>query len=168
MAFTQTNVRLIAGYSSIAQLGFITLGVFSLTADGASGAILQMVNHAVVVVPLFLIIVLLAERYASEDLGRMGGGAMRAPVLAALFLIVTLATLAMPGSAQLHRRVLHPERPVRDEDRLRRGGHRGHRDGGVLRAADVPAGDAQPRCPPAARRARSACATASSWSRWSA
>jgi NADH-quinone oxidoreductase subunit M len=43
--------------------------------------------------------VLLAERFASEDLRRMGGGAMRAPVLAALFLIVTLATLAMPGSA---------------------------------------------------------------------
>ncbi len=99
MAFTQTNVRLIAGYSSIAQLGFITLGVFSLTADGANGAILQMVNHAIVVVPLFLIIVLLAERFGSEDLRQMGGGAMRAPVLAALFLIVTLATLAMPGSA---------------------------------------------------------------------
>ena len=99
MAFTQTNVRLIAGYSSIAQLGFITLGVFSLSADGANGAILQMVNHAVVVVPLFLIIVILAERFASEDLRQMGGGAMRAPVLAALFLIVTLATLAMPGSA---------------------------------------------------------------------
>ena len=45
MAFTQTNVRLIAGYSSIAQLGFITLGIFSLRADGADGAVLQMVNH---------------------------------------------------------------------------------------------------------------------------
>ena len=99
MAFTQTNVRLIAGYSSIAQLGFITLGVFSLTAGGADGAVLQMVNHAIVVVPLFFIIVLLAERFGTEDLRQMGGGAMRAPVLAALFLIVTLATLAMPGSA---------------------------------------------------------------------
>jgi NADH-quinone oxidoreductase subunit M len=99
MAFTQTNVRLIAGYSSIAQLGFITLGVFSLTADGANGAILQMVNHALVVVPLFLIIVLLAERFGSEDLRRMGGAALRAPLLAALFLVVTLATLAMPGSS---------------------------------------------------------------------
>ena len=49
MAFTQTNIRLIAGYSSIAQLGFITLGIFSLRADGADGAVLQMVNHALVV-----------------------------------------------------------------------------------------------------------------------
>jgi NADH-quinone oxidoreductase subunit M len=99
MAFTQTNVRLIVGYSSIAQLGFITLGVFSLSADGADGSVLQMVNHALVVVPLFFIIVLLAERFGSEDLRQMGGGALRAPMLAALFLIVTLATLAMPGSA---------------------------------------------------------------------
>jgi NADH-quinone oxidoreductase subunit M len=58
-----------------------------------------MVNHALVVVPLFFIIVLLAERFGSEDLRQMGGGALRAPMLAALFLIVTLATLAMPGSA---------------------------------------------------------------------
>ena len=49
MAFTQTNVRLIAGYSSVAQLGFITLGIFSLRADGADGAVLQMVNHGLVV-----------------------------------------------------------------------------------------------------------------------
>ena len=99
MAFTQTNVRLIAGYSSIAQLGFITLGVFSLSSDGANGAVLQMVNHGLVVAPLFLIIAVLAERFGTEDLREMGGAAMRAPVLAVLFLIVTMATLAMPGSA---------------------------------------------------------------------
>lgn len=46
MAFTQTNVRLIAGYSSIAQLGFITIGIFSLRSSGGDGAILQMVNHS--------------------------------------------------------------------------------------------------------------------------
>ena len=99
MAFTQTNVRLIAGYSSIAQLGFITLGIFSLTADGANGSVLQMVNHGLVVAPIFLIIAILAERYGTEDLREMGGAALRAPVLAVVFLIVTMATLAMPGSA---------------------------------------------------------------------
>ena len=99
MAFAQTNVRLIAGYSSIAQLGFITLGVFSLSSDGANGAVLQMVNHGLVVAPVFLIIAVLAERYGTEDLREMGGAAARAPVLAVLFLIVTMATLAMPGSA---------------------------------------------------------------------
>jgi len=99
MAFTQTNVRLVAGYSSVAQLGFITAGIFALSADGADGAVLQMVNHGLVVAPLFVIVAILAERSGTEDLTKMGGMAMRAPVLAALFLIVTLATLAMPGSA---------------------------------------------------------------------
>ena len=99
MAFTQTNVRLVAGYSSVAQLGFITAGIFALSSDGADGAVLQMVNHGLVVAPLFVIVAILAERSGTEDLTKMGGMAMRAPVLAALFLIVTLATLAMPGSA---------------------------------------------------------------------
>ena len=99
MAFTQTNVRLVAGYSSVAQLGFITAGIFALRPDGADGAVLQMVNHGLVVAPLFIIVALLAERSGTEDLRKMGGMALRAPVLAAMFLIVTLATLAMPGSA---------------------------------------------------------------------
>jgi NADH-quinone oxidoreductase subunit M len=99
MAFTQTSVRLIAGYSSIAQLGFITIGIFSLRPDGADGAVLQMVNHGLVVGGIFLIAALLWERSGTDELTRMGGLATRAPVLAALFLIVALATLAMPGSA---------------------------------------------------------------------
>jgi NADH-quinone oxidoreductase subunit M len=101
-AFTQTNVRLILGYSSMAQLGFITLGIFALdqAAQGGQGAVLQAVNHGLVVTPLFFIIVLLAERSGgSEDLSDMGGIASRAPVLAALFLVTSLATLAMPGSS---------------------------------------------------------------------
>jgi NADH-quinone oxidoreductase subunit M len=99
MAFTQTNVRLIAGYSSVAQLGFITAGIFALKAAGSDGAILQMVNHGLVVGPTFIIIAILFERTGTEDIRRMGGMAMRAPVLAVLFLIVALGTLAMPGSS---------------------------------------------------------------------
>ncbi|HYC80718.1 MAG TPA: proton-conducting transporter membrane subunit, partial [Solirubrobacterales bacterium] len=68
-------------------------------ADGSDGAILQMVNHGLVVAPIFVIVALLVERTGSEEITKMGGLAFRAPVLAALFLIVTLATLAMPGSA---------------------------------------------------------------------
>ena len=100
MAFTTTELRLILGYSSIAQLGFIVLGVFSLEQDGAQGAILQSVNHGLVVVPAFFIVGLLALRAGgAQDLREMGGIAFRAPVLATLFLIVALATLAMPGSS---------------------------------------------------------------------
>src|SRR3954468_13442191 len=99
IAFTQTNVRLIAGYSSVAQLGFITIGIFSLSPDGANGAVLQMFNHGLVVAGVFLIVALLWERSGTEELTRLGGLATRAPVLATLFLIISLATLAMPGSA---------------------------------------------------------------------
>jgi NADH-quinone oxidoreductase subunit M len=100
VAFTQTDARLIAGYSSIAQLGFITLGIFSLNPQGAQGALFQMVNHGLVVAPLLFIVGLLAQRAGgSEDIRDMGGIAFRAPVLATIFLVVALATLAMPGSS---------------------------------------------------------------------
>jgi NADH-quinone oxidoreductase subunit M len=99
-AFSQYDARLIAGYSSVAQLGFITLGVFALNPKGAQGALLQMVNHGLVVAAVLFIIALLAQRAGgSEDIRRMGGIAFRAPVLASLFLIVSLATLAIPGSS---------------------------------------------------------------------
>ncbi|MEA2458632.1 MAG: NADH-quinone oxidoreductase subunit [Thermoleophilaceae bacterium] len=99
LAFSQDDARLVVGYSSIAQLGFITLGIFSLDPKGAQGAVFQMVNHGLVTAVLFLIISLLAIRAGGTDLlSRMGGLAVRAPVLAALFLITALATLAMPGS----------------------------------------------------------------------
>jgi NADH-quinone oxidoreductase subunit M len=99
MAFTTTNARLVLGYSSIAQLGFIVLGIFALRETGAQGAVLQAVNHGLVVAPAFFVVALLAERVGSEDLREMGGLALRAPVLAAMALIVTFAVLAMPGSS---------------------------------------------------------------------
>jgi NADH-quinone oxidoreductase subunit M len=100
MAFTTTNTRLILGYSSVAQLGFIVLGIFSLRPEGAQGALIQAVNHGLVVAPAFFIVGLLAARAGgSEDLRDMGGMAVRAPVLATLFLIVTFGVLAMPGSS---------------------------------------------------------------------
>jgi NADH-quinone oxidoreductase subunit M len=100
MAFTQTHARLIAGYSSVAQLGFITLGIFALNPQGAQGALLQMVNHGLVVAPIFFIVALLAQRAGgSQDIREMGGIAFRAPLLATTFLVVALATLAIPGSA---------------------------------------------------------------------
>ena len=119
MAFTQTNARLILGYSSVAQLGFITLGIFAAatTRQGAQGALLQSVNHGLVVAPLFFIVALLAERAAgSEDIRDMGGIAFRAPVLAALFLIVALAHAGDARLGELRRRVPDPARRLRRED----------------------------------------------------
>jgi NADH-quinone oxidoreductase subunit M len=100
LAFSQDNVRLVVAYSSIAQLGFIVLGIFALDDKGAQGAVFQMLNHGIVVVGLFLVIGVIAARAGGrESLSELGGMAFRAPVLAAAFLILTFATLAMPGSA---------------------------------------------------------------------
>ncbi len=74
LAFSQDEARLVVGYSSIAQLGFITLGIFSLDPKGAQGAVFQMVNHGIVTAALFLIIAVLAARTGGrERLSRMGG-----------------------------------------------------------------------------------------------
>ncbi len=100
LAFSQDNARMVVAYSSIAQLGFIVLGIFALDDKGAQGALFQMLNHGLVVVPLFLIIGVIAARAGgTASLEQLGGMAFRAPVLATLFLITTFATLAMPGSA---------------------------------------------------------------------
>ena len=112
-AFTQTNARLILGYSSVAQLGFITLGIFALDAagQGAQGALLQAVNHGLVVAPLFFVIALLAERAeGSEDIRDYGGIAFRAPVLAVLFLIVGAGDAGDAGLGELRGRVPDPAR----------------------------------------------------------
>src|SRR5437763_1811949 len=100
VAFTTPDARLVIAYSSVAQLAFITLGIFSLRPEGAQGALLQMVNHALVTAPAFFIVAAVAARAGGSELLRdMGGIAFRAPVLAAMFVIVAFATLAMPGSA---------------------------------------------------------------------
>lgn len=98
-AFTTNEPRLILGYSSIAQLGFILLGISSLDPAGAQGAILQSVTHALVVVPAVILVALVKERAGGvERLDQLGGIARRAPVLTAIFLVVTLCWLAMPGT----------------------------------------------------------------------
>jgi NADH-quinone oxidoreductase subunit M len=91
---------MVVAYSSVAQLSFITLGIFSLRPEGVQGSVLQMVNHGLVTAGSFFIVGALAARAGgSERIRDMGGEAFRAPVLATLFLIVAMATLAMPGSS---------------------------------------------------------------------
>ena len=120
-----------------------------------------MVNHGLVVAPLFFIVALLAARAGgSEDIRDMGGIAMRAPVLAALFLIVAFATLAMPGSSNFVGEFLILLGVFKAEDRDRdRRVHR-RRDGERLHAAAVHPRDAQPARARGSSRARSAWATA--------
>ena len=156
MAFTTTKARLILGYSSIAQLGFIVLGIFALQHAGRAGrdpAGLQPRPRRRAGV-LHRRAARARARTAREDIRDMGGLAMRAPVLATLFLIVTFATLAMPGSANFVGEFLILLGVFRGEDgdRDRRLDRR--RAGGRLRAAAVHPHDAQPHRPARASRAR--------------
>ena len=121
---------------------------------------MQMVTHGLVVAPLFVIILLLRERAGgSELLSRMGGLAYRAPVLAALFLIVTLATLAMPGSANFVGELLVLFGALRVKAGLRPGGQRRRRARGRLHDSPLPERRCTARSPRASCRVRCPCAT---------
>ncbi len=145
IAFAQDDTRLVVGYSSIAQLGFILLGIFALEEKGAQGAVMQMVNHGIVAAGLFFAIAALARRAGgSELLSRMGGMAFRAPALAALLLILAFANLAMPGTANFVGELLILFGAF--EDKLDVGPRRdGRRGAGVgLHDPVLHPGDAQP------------------------
>jgi len=97
LALTQRDLKALIAYSSISHLGFIVLGIFALNVQGQQGAVVQMVNHGLIVPALFLIVGWLEVRLGSRDRGRLGGLAPRMPVLAGVFMVVTLAALGLPG-----------------------------------------------------------------------
>jgi NADH-quinone oxidoreductase subunit M len=97
MALASADMKALVAYSSLSHMGFIVLGVFSLNAQGEQGAVLQMVNHGLIVPALFLIVWWLQERTGSRDRAAVFGLAPRMPVFAGVFLVVTLAALGLPG-----------------------------------------------------------------------
>jgi NADH-quinone oxidoreductase subunit M len=98
MALAQTDIKRIVAYASISHLGFIVLGIFTLNANGLNGAIIQMVNHGIIIASLFLIVGWIEERTGTRDIREITGLNKRMPILYALFLVVTLAGLSMPGT----------------------------------------------------------------------
>ena len=92
----QDFMRLLA-YVSISHMGVIVLGIFALNIQGVEGAILQMVNHGIIIAALFLIAGYIETRTASRRLADFGGLATRLPWLATVFMIVTMAALGLPG-----------------------------------------------------------------------
>jgi NADH-quinone oxidoreductase subunit M len=89
-------MRLIA-YTSLSHFGFITLGIFAMTAQGQSGSTLYMVNHGFSTAGLFIVAGFLASRRGSRLIADFGGVQRVAPLLAGFFLMMGLATLALPG-----------------------------------------------------------------------
>ena len=92
-------MRMLVAYSSLAHLGFIVLGIMSFTSIGAEGAVLQMFNHGVVTAAAFAIVGIIARaKHGTEEMDQISGLAKGAPWLAGIFLVVTMAALAIPGS----------------------------------------------------------------------
>jgi NADH-quinone oxidoreductase subunit M len=97
MALVQSDMKLLVSYSSISHMGFIVLGIFSFNVQGQQGAVLQMVNHGIIIAALFLLVGWVADTTGTRDWKGMAGLALRMPVMAGVFAIVTLAALGLPG-----------------------------------------------------------------------
>jgi NADH-quinone oxidoreductase subunit M len=97
MALAQTDMKMLVSYSSVSHMGFIVLGIFSFNIQGQQGAVVQMVNHGIIIAALFLIVGWISEFTGLRDRGAMAGLALRMPVLAGVFALVTFAALGLPG-----------------------------------------------------------------------
>ena len=97
VAIGQRDLKRLIAYTSISHFGFIVLGIFVLTTQGQSGATLYMVNHAFATGALFLIAGFMITRRRSQRIADYGGVVQVAPVMAGLFLLAGLASLALPG-----------------------------------------------------------------------
>lgn len=97
MALAQRDMKLLVAYSSLSHMGFIVLGIFAFNQQGQQGAVIQMVNHGVIVPALFLLVAWIAARTGTRDRAALRDLAPTMPVLAGVFLVVTLAALGLPG-----------------------------------------------------------------------
>ncbi|HZF54106.1 MAG TPA: NADH-quinone oxidoreductase subunit M [Polyangiaceae bacterium] len=98
VAWKQGDVKRLVAYSSVAHLGFVMLGLFGVTPSGMQGAVLQMVNHGISTGALFLLVGVIYDRRHTRQVEEFGGLAKVMPVYATLFLIVTFASVGVPGT----------------------------------------------------------------------
>jgi NADH-quinone oxidoreductase subunit M len=98
LAFRAPDLRGVIAYSSLSQMGLITLGLFAVNDLGLNGAVLQMVNHGLISATLFLLAGGIERRAATGELGRLGGMARGRPALATVLMTTGVIALAVPGS----------------------------------------------------------------------
>src|SRR5712671_877686 len=98
MCMAQTDLKRLIAYSSVAHLGFVMLGLSALSPEAVNGAVLQMVNHGISTGALFLMVGFLYERTHTRDLSAYGGVAKVAPAMSAVFLVVVLSSIGLPGT----------------------------------------------------------------------
>ena len=99
VAWRQTDMKKLIAYSSVAHMGFVTLGVFSFTEVGVQGAIFQMISHGFISAALFLIVGVVYDRMHTREIAAYGGLVHRMPVYATLFMLFTMANVGLPGTS---------------------------------------------------------------------
>ena len=98
VALRQKDLKKLLAYSSLAHVGLIAAGTYTLTLDGLSGAVLQMIAHGFVVVGLFFIAEIIFRRYETRVIAEMGGIRSQSPKFTSMFLILVLASVALPST----------------------------------------------------------------------
>jgi NADH-quinone oxidoreductase subunit M len=99
VALAQEDVKKLIAYSSVAHMGFVTIGVFTLTMQGLQGGIFQMLSHGIVSGALFLCVGVIYDRMYTREIAAYGGLADRMPIYAFCFMVFTLANVGLPGTS---------------------------------------------------------------------
>lgn len=99
VALVQQDMKKMIAYSSVAHMGFVTLGIFTLTVQGVEGAIFQMISHGIVSAALFLCVGVVYDRLHTRDINRYGNLARNMPIYATVFMILMLGSVGLPGTS---------------------------------------------------------------------
>jgi len=99
VALVQEDMKKLIAYSSVAHMGFVTMGIFAATAQGIAGGIFQMVSHGIVSAALFLCVGVVYDRMHSREIATYGGLVNRMPLYAFTFMVFTLANVGLPGTS---------------------------------------------------------------------
>ena len=99
VAFRQTDIKKLIAYSSVAHMGFVTLGIFAANELGVQGAIFQMISHGIISGALFLCVGVIYDRFHTREIAFYGGLVHKMPVYAAFFALFAMANVGLPGTS---------------------------------------------------------------------
>jgi NADH-quinone oxidoreductase subunit M len=99
IALAQEDMKKLIAYSSVAHMGFVTIGTFSANLQGVEGAIIQMLSHGIVSAALFLVVGVLYDRIHSREISAYGGLVKRMPRYAVIFMVFMMASIGLPGTS---------------------------------------------------------------------
>lgn len=99
IALAQTDIKKLIAYSSVAHMGFVTMGIFAFNQQGLDGAIFQMISHGFISGALFLSVGVIYDRMHTREIDAYGGLVIRMPVYAMIFMLFTMANVGLPGTS---------------------------------------------------------------------